>query len=369
MWVLPTNGLDRSLHLPIFIGLLVVTYFTEAFGWTYAGLVVPGYLAAVSLAAPVTTLLITVEAILVYFFVSIIGQWIPKVGAWSTSFGRERFFLFIVVSALMRVVFEGVLIPRLPFAWVQGHSRELYSVGLVLVPLYANVFWNSGFLHSAPRLGIVSLITFGGVLLLSKWTNYSVSHLLMANESGASEFMRSSNAQIILLFGALLGARGNVLYGWDYNGILVPSLLAVAWYAPKKLFATFAEAILVYLLSKWVTSKPPFSRMLIVGTRRMLVVFSIGLILKFTLGYTLLRFAPSVELPDYLGFGYILPSLLAVKMWNKGQIGVVLMPTIQVSLLAFLGGNVLGYEMNTVTSSFTARAVNLRSISSRSIFE
>ncbi|MBP9114670.1 MAG: hypothetical protein KBF88_17770, partial [Polyangiaceae bacterium] len=42
--------------------------------------------------------------------------------------------------------------------------------------------------------------------------------------------------------------------------------------------------------------------------------------------------------------------------WNKGQIGVVLMPTIQVSLLAFLGGNVLGYGMNTVTSSFTARA-------------
>ena len=51
MWrldVFPPNGLDRSLHAPILVGLLVVTFFTEAFGWTYAGLVVPGYLAAIA---------------------------------------------------------------------------------------------------------------------------------------------------------------------------------------------------------------------------------------------------------------------------------------------------------------------------------
>jgi hypothetical protein len=35
------------------------------------------------------------------------------------------------------------------------------------------------------------------------------------------------------------------------------------------------------------------------------------------LGQLTLVFAPNVEMIDYFGFGYLLPTLLAVKMWIR----------------------------------------------------
>lgn len=343
----PSNGLDRSLHAPILIGMLFVTFFTEAFGWTYAGLVVPGYLAAVFVAAPFTGFLTVFEAFTTYALVAAIGRWAPKTGVWSTAFGRERFFLFIVCGVLVRYMMEGYVCPQLTARYSFEHARELYSVGLVIIPLFANVFWNTGATSSAPRLFVISGLTYVIVrFVLLRYTNYSLSRFLIANESGALDFLASSKAQIILLVGAFLGARSNVLYGWDFNGILVPALLGVAWYEPKKLISTIVEAIVVYLISVGLMALPPFSRMLIVGTRRMLVAGIVGFILKMGIGFTLQRYMPGVLLVDYLGFGYILPSLLAVKMWNRGHMGVVLMPTVQVSLTAFLCGNAVGYGLS-----------------------
>ncbi len=54
-------------------------------GWTYAGLVVPGYLATVFFAAPVTAVFIVAESIMTYLFVALIGRWITQTGAWSTA--------------------------------------------------------------------------------------------------------------------------------------------------------------------------------------------------------------------------------------------------------------------------------------------
>lgn len=355
MWhlaIFPPNGLDRSLHAPILVGLFLVTFFAEAFGWTYAGLVVPGYLAAVAAAAPLTCALITVEAVLTYLVVFTIGAGIPRMGAWSTAFGRERFFLFIVVGVLVRVAVEAWFVPYVVAKWSFSHSRELYSVGLVLVPLYANVFWNSGIRAAGPRLAVVAALTYAFVeLVLVRHTNYSLSRLLVGNESGAAEFLASPKAQMILVLGALLGARGNVLYGWDYNGILVPGLLAVAWYQPTKLAATLAEALVVFGVSLAVTKMPPLSRVLIVGTRRMLVAFAVGFVLKMAVGFATARLLPRVQLVDYLGYGYLLPALLAVKMWNKAKIGVVLLPTLQVSLTAFLLGNGIGFALTAANAA------------------
>ncbi|MDI1444550.1 poly-gamma-glutamate biosynthesis protein PgsC/CapC [Polyangium sp. 6x1] len=343
--VLPPNGLDRSLHVAVLIGLVIGTVFTELFGWTYAGLVVPGYLATIFIAAPATALFIVLESVVTYWLVAGVGRWVTHLGAWSAAFGRERFYLFIVGAVLVRLLFEGVIVPRVEAQYGFAHSRELYSVGLVLVPLVSNTFWNAGILKAFPRVGFVTVLTWILLVLLLRTTNLSVSRFQVINESLSIKFLESPKAQIILVIGALLGARNNVRYGWDYNGILVPGLLAVACYEPLKLVTTTVEALLVYGASKFLMSVPPFSRMLIVGPRRMLMCYITGFFVKVILGFVLAYFWPGVPMIDYFGFGYLLPSLLAVKMWNKDHIGIVVMPTLQVSITAFLVGNGIGYGL------------------------
>src|SRR5262249_33985577 len=44
--IFPRSGFDQSVTTPVLIGVLVSWFFTETFGWIFAGLVVPGYLAA-----------------------------------------------------------------------------------------------------------------------------------------------------------------------------------------------------------------------------------------------------------------------------------------------------------------------------------
>ncbi|XXT17958.1 poly-gamma-glutamate biosynthesis protein PgsC/CapC [Sorangium sp. So ce429] len=341
----PPNGLDRSLHTAVLIGLVFGTLFTETLGWTYAGLVVPGYLATVFFAAPVTAVFIIAESVVTYLFVALIGRWITRTGAWSTAFGRERFYLFIIGAVIVRLFVEGFVVPEVAARYDFVHSRELYSIGLVLVPLIANAFWNSGLLRAAPRLAVVTMLTALVLGVLLRTTNLSVSRFQVLNESLSLEFLELPKAHIILVIGALMGARNNVRYGWDYNGILVPGLLAVAWYEPTKLLTTTIEALVVFYLSRWITSVRPFSRMLLVGPRRMIFVYVLGFIVKMGIGFAMVRFAPGLQMIDYFGFGYLLPSLLAVKMWNKEHVGIVIMPTLQVSFTAFLTGNAVGYAL------------------------
>jgi hypothetical protein len=346
--IFPSNGLDQSLHAPVLVGLVVLTFFREALGWGYAGLVVPGYLATVFLAAPLTGGLMLLEGLVGYFLSAAVGRVLARTGAWSELFGRERFLLIIVCALLTRLALEAYWVPLLVDRYGFTHSRELYSIGLVLVPLLANTFWNAGLLAALPRIAFVTLVTwlFVSQVLLA-YTNFTLSRFQIANESVSLAFLETPHAYIILVLGAVLAARNNVLYGWDFNGILVPALLAVAWYEPQKLLTTMVEALLVLFLAKRLALLPPFSKLLIVGSRRMLMAYGTGFVVKWLLGFVALRFAPNLQTIDYFGFGYLLPSLLAVKMWNTERIGRVLMPTLQVSLSAFVLGSavslVLGY--------------------------
>lgn len=353
----PSNGMDRSLHVAVLIGLVLSTFFTEAFGWTYAGLVVPGYIATVFAASPVTGAVVVVEGIVTYLLVALIGRWVTKTGAWSTAFGRERFYLFIVCAVVVRLAMDGWALPWLGARYQLDRAHELYSLGLVLVPLVANAFWNAGLVNALPRIGLVSLLTYALLLLLFHTTNLSVSRFQVINDSLSLKFLQEPKAHLILVLGAFLGARNNVRYGWDYNGILVPGLLAVAWYEPMKLATTAAEALTVYFLCVQITKRAPFSRMLIVGPRRMLMAYVVGFVVKLAGSHVLARVAPGVQLIDYFGFGYLLPALIAVKIWNKEDAGVVLMPTLQVSITAFVLGNGLGWALGRVLPAEAAISV------------
>lgn len=366
--VFPDNGLDRSLHAPILIGLLFLTFFRETFGWSYAGLVVPGYLAVVALSAPVTGALIVGEAILAYWLAYAVGRLLPRLGLWSPLFGRERFLLIILASLVVRLALEGYWISWLVNRYGLTHSRELHSIGLVLVALLANAFWNSGFVAVLPRLGLVVGATYlvvGQVLLAH--TNFTLARFQVANESVSLAFLETPHAHIILALGAIMAARDNVRYGWDYNGILVPALLAVAWYSPTKLLTTVLEALLVLWLSKLVTQYGPLARVLMVGSRRMLVAYSVGFFTKWVVGFAMMRLLPGVQLLDFFGFGYLLPSLLAIKMWNTGRIPTVIMPTLQVSLGAFIAGNALAYSLHLAENALASAQPGSTIETSRSV--
>jgi hypothetical protein len=91
--------------------------------------------------------------------------------------------------------------------------------------------------------------------------------------------------------------------------------------------------------------------MLIVGPRRTLFAYLVGFGLKMVLGFAVAYAAPGAQMIDFFGFGYLLPTLLAVKMWNRESIGTVLMPTLQVSLVVFGVGNALGYTLAMVSNT------------------
>lgn len=342
----PANGLDKSILTPVLVGVALLTLAAETLGWSYTGLVVPGYLAAIFSTAPITGATVCVESALAYGLARGIGIHLPRVEAWSTFFGRERFFLVIASSMLVRLFSEGVALPTLARYYDFAHASELYSIGLVLIPLVANSAWNIGLWRGVLQNVIAGLFTYAvlqGILI--PYTNLSLSRVELSYESVALDFLAAPKAYLVLLAGTLLGARANVRYGWDFHGILVPGLLAVAWYSPSKLLATFCEAVLVAIAARIVVKLPGFRRRLIEGPRRTFLAFCIGFGFKWTLGGTMLQLFPGERATDLYGFGYVLPTLLALKIWQYNSVPRVLMPTLQVSLMGFVAGNLAGLTL------------------------
>jgi xanthine/uracil permease len=46
------NGLVHSVFPPVLIGIIILTLGSELFGWTYSGLLVPGFLVTVLIVEP-----------------------------------------------------------------------------------------------------------------------------------------------------------------------------------------------------------------------------------------------------------------------------------------------------------------------------
>ena len=59
----PEPGFEQSAMTPVLLGVVISWLFTETFGWVFAGLVVPGYLASVFLLHPIGGLIDVIEAV------------------------------------------------------------------------------------------------------------------------------------------------------------------------------------------------------------------------------------------------------------------------------------------------------------------
>lgn len=337
--IFPRSGFDQSVTTPVLLGVLASWGFTETLGWVFAGLVVPGYLAAVFLLEPAAGGIDLVEAVITYAAARAIGEHLPRFGVTSRVFGRERFFLVVLVSILVRLAVEGFLLPR-----VVPHATWAYSIGLVLVPLAANACWKTGLARGLVQNGVPTLIVYALLRwILVPYTNLSLAGFELATENLAAGFLASPKAYILLVTGAMIAAAANVRYGWDFNGILVPALLGLAVVEPIKFAATFAETLVLCVAVAILLRVTPLKRANIEGPRRTVLFFSVDYALRFGWAAAMGKSLPGGDIVAFMGFGYLLPSLLAVKISQKSSAPLVLLPTLKVSVLGFMVGSLIGF--------------------------
>ena len=111
--VFPVGGLSQSVITCVWVGVFVVVFFNLRFGWVLSGLVVPGYLAPLLLVKPVAAVIVIGESIVTFGLVYLFSERASRLGWWPNLFGRDRFFALLLVSVLVRVAFDGYLLPDL----------------------------------------------------------------------------------------------------------------------------------------------------------------------------------------------------------------------------------------------------------------
>jgi len=348
----PEGGLTQSVVTTVWVGLFVVAFFNLRLGWTLSGLVIPGYIVPLMLARPWSAAVIFIEGILTYFLVWLFSEYFSKYGKWSSLFGRDRFFALVVASLAVRIVMDGWFLGELgKFLNDQlginfDYSNNLRSFGLIITALIANYFWKPGL-----KKGLFSLLVITGISLLlvryvlMELTNFNIGRIEYMFEDLGAFFLASPKAYIIIVITSFIASRMNLNYGWEYSGIMIPSLLALQWYQPIKLVATLVESIIVLSLAILVLKLPMFREKTIEGARKILLFFNIAFLYKFILGHILIMAAPHLRITDAYGFGYLLTSLIAIKMHEKSFLPQMVRSLFQTSLAAVLLASGVGFGL------------------------
>ncbi len=348
----PASGLDNSLFTAVLLGLLLLFLLTESFGWVFTGLVVPGYLASVIVIQPMAGAVIGLESVFTYLVARTLSDWLGPVVPWNRFFGRERFFLILLVSVAVRLAFESALLPAAGASLAEAGWASpslvgnLYSVGLIVVPLTANMLWKTGLWRGAPQVLLPTLALYGALqLVLIPYTNLSISDFELSYENVALGFLHSPKTYIVLLTAAYLAMRNSLEWGWDSHGIVVLALVALAWLSPLKVLTTVVEVAILVTLTRPLFSTRLLRSANLEGPRRLVIVFSVGFALKFVACHLMAQGYPGLKATDYFGFGYLLPALLALKVLQRGGLAVVLLPTLQTSLVALGLGTGIGLTL------------------------
>ncbi|MCB9760738.1 MAG: poly-gamma-glutamate biosynthesis protein PgsC/CapC [Alphaproteobacteria bacterium] len=342
----PASSLDSSILTSVLVGLLVVWVLQETLGWGFSGLVIPGYLASILVIQPLTGAVVVGEAVLTWAIVEGLSERTPAWWPWAPLFGRDRFFQILLVSVGVRVALEGGGFAALLEGLSLGVSEELHSMGLVLVPLIANALWRSGLAAGAPRLGIPLLITWGILEFgLLRHTNLSLSNFELTYEDLALNFVGSPRAYILLLVGAYVASAVNLRWGWDFGGIVVPGLLTLCWLEPGKLAATLGEAVVIAAVYRAALRLPVLRGWEMTGGRPLVLAFTLAYLLKMALAWVGPAAWPGLRPTELFGFGYLLPTLVALRIVKHGDALRVLIPTTVTSLGGFAAGTALGYAV------------------------
>lgn len=368
--IFPENSLSSSVIPAVWAGMWVVCFFNLRLGWVLSGLVVPGYLVPLLLIKKWAAIVILTESVVTYYLVWFVSEYLSKWAPWCNFFGRDRFFALVLASVFVRLLFDGWLLPYAG-AWATeywhisfDYRNNLHSFGLIIVSLVANQFWKTGFLRGL--IPLVTTLTLTLVIVrygLMELTNYTLSSVSYLYEDMASSILASPKAYIIVIITAFMASRMNLLYGWDFNGILIPSLLALQWYQPERIVATLAESCVILWLSMLMLKTPMLSKMTIEGARKQLLFFNVSLAYKIILGYAVLRYFPEQKVTDFFGFGYLLSTLVAVKIHDKGIFARLTRATLETSLVAVMSATFVGFILTRLPLPDYAPAIENASTS------
>ncbi len=354
-FVLPLFPFDSSalnVTTTVWIGVMVCAFFNLRFGWTLSGLVVPGYLVPLLMTRPVSVAVILVESILVYWIALAISEWPRGLRYWSSFFGRDRFFLILLVSVRVRAALDGFLLPWAGESVVTrygldfDYQNNLHSFGLIIVALIANYFWKPGVLRGLPPLSLCVAVTYGLVVwVVAPYTNFSVGNLYLLYEDITSSLLASPKAYILVITTAYLASWVNLRYAWDFNGILIPALLGLLWYEPTKILVSGVECVIVLLVGQAILATPPMQKMTIEGARKLAFFFSVCFLYRLVLCHTFQYALPDLQMTDAFGYGYLLTTLMAVKIHDKKRPIAMLIGTAHVSMAGAIAGSLIGFAL------------------------
>lgn len=350
--IFPPQALDSSVITTVWLGLCVVAFFNLRFGTTMAGLVVPGYLVPMLLVKPIAAVVILGEALATYALVRLFADRLMRAADGTELFGRDRYFGILLMSVLVRVAGDVWILPEIGM-WLGSHGiafdwrSNLHSFGLVIVALTANQFWNGGvrrglayfFLYVATTWLITRYV-------LVPFTNFDVSSLHFVYEDLAMDILSSPKAYMIILATAFFASRLNLNFGWDFSGIMVPALIALLWYDPWRLLSTLVETIIVYALGRRVLQLAVFRRLNMEGARLLLLFATVAYVYKLAIGFALGAIAPQHNPTDFFAFGYLISTLLAVKMHGKQLTWQLGTTTLSASIAGLLIANIVGFALS-----------------------
>jgi hypothetical protein len=356
----PHGALDSAVITTVWVGVAVVAFFNLRLGWVLSGLVVPGYMVPLLILKPWSAAVVFLEGFVTYGLVWCFSDVLARLGYWSSLFGRDRFFALVLASVTVRLLFDGWLLPGLgrwlteELGLVFDYRNNLHSFGLVIIALIANQFWKTGLLRGllpmTVTIGITYLIVRYGLMTL---TNFTISSMSYMYEDIASSILAGPKAYVILLTVAFVASRMNLIYGWDFSGILIPSLLALQWYEPVKVVMTFLEALLILAIARALLQTRWFRNSTMEGARKLLLFFNINFVYKLLLAYLLLFFFPGVKVTDSYAFGYLLATLIAIKMYDKDIAVRLTRAALQTSLVGVALASLIGFALTLLpTASF-----------------
>ncbi|MCW5203160.1 poly-gamma-glutamate biosynthesis protein PgsC/CapC, partial [Desulfobulbus sp. US4] len=357
--IFPQGSLAGSVITPIWIGVCIVAWFNLRLGWVLSGLVVPGYLVPLLLIKPWAVCVILIEAVLTYLLVWFFSERLSKVFGFTNLFGRDRFFALLAVSVLVRLGVDTFLLPllgeylRTEWGILFDYRNDFHSFGLIITALIANQLWKPGL-----RTGTMNLVVTVGLtwlvvrFLLMEYTNFSVGSLAYMYENLAASMEAGPKAYIILLTTAYIASYYNLKYGWEYNGIVIPALLALVWYHPAKILVSVLETCIILVLAAAILRLPVFKKITMEGARKILLFFNICFIYKLLLGHLIVHYFPEQRVTDLYGFGYLLTTLMAIKMYDKGTFIRTTRVTLQVSFISLALASLIGFSMTLMPNFF-----------------